>query len=46
MKTSGYYELRCAVVEMFYEVLQADKSAVGQAAGRCLVEFRGEARSC
>ena len=42
MKTSAYYELRCAVVEMFYETLLAEHYTFGQAAGRCLVEFRRE----
>jgi hypothetical protein len=35
-----YFELRCAVAEMFYEVLLAEHYTVGQAAARCLVEFR------
>ncbi len=41
-KPSPYYELRCAVVEMFYETLLAENYTVGQATGRCLVEFRRE----
>lgn len=41
-KPSPYYELRCAVVEMFYETLLAERYTIGQATGRCLVEFRRE----
>ena len=37
-----YFELRCAVVEMFYETLRTENYTVGQAASRCLVEFRRE----
>ncbi len=37
-----YYELRCAVVEMFYETLLEEGYTIGQAASRCLVEFRSE----
>lgn len=44
MKTGTYYELRCAVLEMFYENLLAERYTIGQAAGRCLVEFRSEAQ--
>jgi hypothetical protein len=44
VKNGSYYELRCAVLETFYEVLLAEKYTVGQAAGRCLVEFRSEAQ--
>ena len=39
---SSYYELRCAVVEMFHETMLAEGYTIGQAAGRCLVEFRQE----
>lgn len=39
---SSYYELRCAVVEMFYETMLAESYTIGQAASRCLVEFRQE----
>jgi hypothetical protein len=39
---SSYYELRCAVVEMFYETLQEEGYTIGQATSRCLVEFRRE----
>ena len=39
---SSYYELRCAVVEMFYDTLRAENYTIGQAASRCLVEFRRE----
>lgn len=42
MKPSTYYELRCAVLEMFYETLLAEHYTIGQAASRCLVEFRRE----
>lgn len=42
MEPESYYELRSAVVEMFYEVLMAEGYTIGQAAGRCLVEFRRE----
>ena len=42
MKPFAYYELRGAVVEMFYETLLAEKYTMGQAASRCLVEFRRE----
>lgn len=42
MKSSPYYELRCAVSEMFYETLLDEEYTIGQAASRCLVEFRGE----
>jgi hypothetical protein len=44
LETGGYYELRCAVEETFYENLLAERYTIGQAAGRCLVEFRGEAQ--
>ena len=44
MKNGTYFELRCAVEEMFYENLLAEKYTIGQAAGRCLVEFRSEAQ--
>ena len=40
MTSFSYFELRCAIVEMFYEVLLAERYTVGQAAARCLVEFR------
>ena len=40
MDKGFYFELRCAVVEMFYEVLLAERYTIGQAAARCLVEFR------
>ena len=39
-----YYELRCAVVEMFYETLLEEGYTIGQATSRCLVEFRSEAQ--
>jgi hypothetical protein len=39
---SSYYELRCAVVEMFYETLLEEGYSIGQATSRCLVEFRRE----
>lgn len=39
---SNYYELRCAVVEMFYETLWEEGYTIGQATSRCLVEFRQE----
>ena len=43
MKTGfSYYELRNAIVEMFYETLLAERYTIGQAASRCLVEFRNE----
>ena len=42
MKPSSYFELRCAVEEMFYETLLAERYTIGQAASRCLVEFRSE----
>jgi hypothetical protein len=38
----SYFELRCAVVEMFYETLLSEHYTIGQATGRCLVEFRSE----
>ena len=44
MEPEAYYELRCAVVETFYEVLLAEGYTIGQATGRCLVEFRSEAQ--
>lgn len=44
MKNSSYYELRCAVSEMFYDVLLTENYTIGQATGRCLVEFRSEAQ--
>lgn len=44
MKTFTYYELRCAVSETFYEVLLGERYTIGQAAGRCLTEFRSEAQ--
>ena len=44
MERESYYELRCAVVETFYEVLRSEGYTIGQAAGRCLVEFRSEAQ--
>ena len=40
----SYYELRCAVVEMFYETLLEEGYTIGQATSRCLVEFRREAQ--
>mgnify|MGYP003590274520 CR=1 FL=1 len=42
VKPADYYELRGAVVEMFYETLLAEKYTFGQATSRCLVEFRRE----
>ena len=42
MEPESYYELRSAVVETFYEVLLAEGYTIGQATGRCLVEFRSE----
>jgi hypothetical protein len=44
VKNGSYFELRCAVLETFYEVLLSEKYTIGQAAGRCLVEFRSEAQ--
>ena len=44
MKPFTYYELRCAVSETFYEVLLGERYTLGQAAGRCLTEFRSEAQ--
>ena len=44
MEKESYYELRCAVVETFYEVLRSEGYAIGQAASRCLVEFRSESQ--
>ena len=41
-KPADYHELRGAVVEMFYETLLAERYTIGQAASRCLVEFRQE----
>ena len=43
MKKS-YYELRSAVVELFYETLIEEHFTFGQATARCLVEFRREAQ--
>lgn len=40
---SDYYELRCAVMEAFYQFIVGEKYEVGQAADRCLVEFGPEA---
>lgn len=45
MEAETYYELRNAIVETFYEVLLAEGYTIGQAAGRCLVEFRRETQS-
>ena len=42
MKSSMYYDWRCAVSEMFYETLIEEGYTIGQAASRGLVEFRGE----
>ena len=42
MKPSNYHELRGSVVEMFYETMRTENYTVGQAASRCLVEFRRE----
>ena len=42
MAPESYYELRNAIVETFYEVLLAEGYTIGQAASRCLVEFRSE----
>lgn len=42
MNVAPYFELRAAVLETFYETLMAERYSVGQAAGRCLVEFRRE----
>ena len=44
MARSSYFRCRCAVVEAFYELLQAEGYSIGQAAGRCLVEFRDDAQ--
>ncbi len=44
MEKGTYFDLRCAVVEMFYENLLSEHYTIGQAAGRCLVEFRSEAQ--
>jgi hypothetical protein len=44
MKNGSYFELRCAVLETFYENLLAEQYTIGQAAGRGLVEFRSEAQ--
>ena len=44
MKPMSYFELRCAVLETFYDVLVSEGYTIGQAAGRCLVEFRTEAQ--
>lgn len=44
MAKESYYELRGAIVETFYEVLLSEGYTVGQAAGRCLVEFRTESQ--
>ena len=44
MEPETYFELRCAVVETFYEVLRSEGYTIGQAASRCLVEFRSEAQ--
>lgn len=40
MTAGDYFELRCAVLETFYGTMLAEKYTVGQAADRCLVEFR------
>ena len=40
-----YFELRCAVVEQFYEGLIEENYRVGQSAARCLVEFQRELRA-
>ncbi len=45
MKPSPYFELRAAVVETFYETLLSERYTIGQAAGRCLVEFTRETKS-
>lgn len=45
MEPESYYELRNAVVETFYEVLLSEGYTIGQAASRCLVEFRSETQS-
>ena len=42
MKASNYYALRCAVVEAFWDAVAGEKLTLGQAAGRCLVEFTSE----
>ena len=42
MKASNYYPLRCAVVETFWGAFAGEKLTLGQAAGRCLVEFTSE----
>lgn len=39
---SDYFELRCAVMEMFYGTMLEEHYTVGQAADRCLVEFQLE----
>jgi hypothetical protein len=44
VKPESYYELRNAVAETFYEVLLSEGYTIGQAASRCLVEFRSEAQ--
>jgi len=42
MSQEPYFELRCAVVEMFYGNLLDEKYTLGQTASRCLSEFQQE----
>ncbi|NLB65076.1 MAG: hypothetical protein GX803_01225 [Lentisphaerae bacterium] len=42
MMNASYYELRSAVLEVFYEILLEENYTIGQAASRGLVEFRRE----
>ena len=42
MKASNYYALRCAVVEALWDAVAGEKLTLGQAEGRCLVEFTSE----
>ncbi len=42
MSPESYFELRCAVVEMFYGNLIDEKYTLGQTTDRCLSEFQQE----
>jgi len=42
MSQESYFELRCAVVEMFYGNLIDEKYTLGQTTDRCLSEFQQE----
>lgn len=40
-----YYELRCTLIELFYETLLEERSSIRQAASRGLVEFQRQVKT-